>query len=150
MPLCHTRIKTFGEFMELADFFFVNNLSYSQEVLCPKKISELQACYVLQGVIWRVEQDDDWSSQGLKQASYDVAKMFGVNHKKIVMAVLFAAIMGKKCGLPLFDSTAILGKDRTRARLLGAMSFLGGLSEKKRVALKKVWDAQDCSKIWLE
>ena len=28
MPLCHTRIKTFGEFMELCYCFFVNHLAY--------------------------------------------------------------------------------------------------------------------------
>ncbi|MGH2638420.1 MAG: glutamate--tRNA ligase, partial [Rhabdochlamydiaceae bacterium] len=30
MPLCHTRIKTFAEFIELCSFFFVNHLPYTQ------------------------------------------------------------------------------------------------------------------------
>jgi len=63
--------------------------------------------------------------------------------------LLFASIMGKRQGLPLFDSVAILGKDRTRARFLQAIEFLGGLSKKKGEALKKAWDKeQNCSEIF--
>ena len=29
MPLCHSRIKTFGDFMELCDFFFINHIAYT-------------------------------------------------------------------------------------------------------------------------
>ena len=52
--------------------------------------------------------------------------------------------MGKLQGPPLFDSFAILGKDRCRARLLKAMEFLGGISNKKMDALKKGWERRDC------
>ena len=36
MPLCHTRIKTFGDFMDLAQFFFINNITYTDALLCPR------------------------------------------------------------------------------------------------------------------
>ena len=39
---------------------------------------------------------------------------------------------------------AVLGKDLTRARLLGAIQFLGGISNKKLVALKKAWEKEEC------
>ncbi len=35
MPLCHTRIKTFGEFMELCSCFFVNHLPYTPAIFAP-------------------------------------------------------------------------------------------------------------------
>ena len=56
------------------------------------------------------------------------------------MPLLFASIMGKVQGPPLFDSVAILGKDRTRARLLKAIEFLGGISNKRAHVLKKAWE----------
>ncbi len=37
MPLCHSRIKTFGEFMELCDFFFINNLRYTPDLFAHKR-----------------------------------------------------------------------------------------------------------------
>jgi len=38
----------------------------------------------------------------------------------------------------------ILGKDRTRARFLKAIEFLGGISNKKVDILKKAWEQRDC------
>ena len=142
MPLAHTRIKTFGEFMELCDFFFINHLNYTQELLTPKKIDEQTAASYLQVIIWELEKLEDWSGKGMESASHTVAEKFSIHHKKVMMALLFGAIMGKKQGPPLFDSVTILGKDVTRARLLGAISFLGGISNKKLATLKKEWEAK--------
>lgn len=145
MPLCHTRIKTFGEFMELCDFFFINHLPYTEELFSPKKIGAEQAASMLQAVIWSLEGKEDWGSSSVEQTSHEIAKLFGVNHKKVVIPLLFAALMGKKQGPPLFHSVQILGKDRTRARLLNAIFFLGGLSKKKTESLKVMWDQGDCT-----
>jgi glutamyl-tRNA synthetase len=144
MPLCHSRIKTFAEFIELADFLFINNLKYTGELFTHKEVSFEQACLILQTMIWHMDEHENWGSSGIEQASRDVAAAFGVNHKKVVMPLLFASIMGKTQGLPLFGSVGLLGKDRTRARLLRAMEFMGGVSNKKSEALKKSWEKRDC------
>lgn len=147
MPLCHTRIKTFGEFMELCAFFFINHLHYTEELLTPKKITPEQAASILQTVIWALEERENWGSEALENTSHEVAKAFGVNHKKVVIALLFATIMGKKQGPPLFLSAKLLGKERARARLLNAIHFLGGLSKRKTTALKELWDQRSCSSL---
>lgn len=139
IPLCHTRIKTFGEFMELCYFFFVNHLDYSQELLTPKQIPPEQAASVLQVIIWSLEAQEDWGSQALAKASHEAASLFELNHKKVIMPLLFASLTGKKQGPPLFDSAQILGKDRTRARFLQAINFLGGLSNKQMHHVKELW-----------
>ncbi|MCH9633546.1 MAG: Glutamate--tRNA ligase [Chlamydiae bacterium] len=139
MPLCHTRIKTFGEFFELCDFFFVNHLPYSEKFLCPKGITPEQTCYILQTILWYLEQNDDWSRDNFFAGSKEIATFFGINHKKIVIPVLYATLTGKHTGPPLFDSATLLGKDKTRARFLKAMEFLGGLSNKKLQQLQKFW-----------
>lgn len=144
MPLIHSRIKTFGEFIELCDFFFINNLKYTHELFSVKDLNHEQACYILQAHIWHMDRNENWGSTGMNQASRDIANIFGVNHKKTIMPLLFGSLMGKTQGPPLFDSTALLGKDRVRARLLRSIEFLGGISNKKAEALKKAWDKQDC------
>lgn len=143
MPLCHTRIKTFGEFIELCGFLFVNHIPYSTELLCPKGITPEQSCMVLQILLWYLEKNDDWSRDNFFEGSKVVAQFLNVNHKKVIMPILFGALTGKHTGPPLFDSTTLLGKDRTRARFLGAMEFLGGLSNKKIQHLQKSWENQD-------
>jgi glutamyl-tRNA synthetase len=95
-------------------------------------------------MIWSLDEQEDWSGSGFEKASHKVSDTFGIHHKKIVIPLLFAAIMGKTQGPPLFDSVALLGKDRTRARLLGAIELLGGISNKKIDLLKKGWGKRNC------
>lgn len=144
MPLCHSRIKTFGDFMDLCDFFFINNLRYSKELFAIKGMTPEQISMILQAMIWHMDSNENWTSSGVNQASRDIAEIFGINHKKIIMPALFTSLMGKLQGPPLFDSAEILGKDRTRARLLNSIEFLGGISKKKLDAFKKDWDKKDC------
>ena len=144
MSLCRVRMKTFADFMDLCDFFFINHLKYTQELFSPKKISVEKVTYLLQFVLWSMEESEKWGKDGIEEASHIVADLFSVNHKKIVMPLLFAAIMGKQHGPPLFESVEILGKERTRARLLTSIAFLGGVSNKKMAKLKKAWDNRDC------
>ncbi|MBS0628833.1 MAG: glutamate--tRNA ligase [Verrucomicrobia bacterium] len=145
MSLCHTRIKTFAEFIELCSFFFINHLPLTQENLCPKGTPPDQVAAMLQTIIWSMEEQENWGKEGFDTASRKVAEVFKVNHKKVIIPILFTAITGKQQGPPLFDSVGILGKDRTRARLLQAIEFLGGISNKKMAQLVKGWKAGDCS-----
>ena len=139
MPLCHTRIKNFGEFMELCAFFFVNNITYSKELLCPNKISEEHAAFLLQSIVWSLDEQEDWGKQGIEVASRTAAEIFGINHKKVMIPILYGSLTGKHFGPPLYDSVEILGKDRTRARFLRSIEFLGGISNKKMDLLQKAW-----------
>lgn len=147
MPLVHTRIKTFGEFMELCSFFFVNTIPLTKELLTPKNISEEAAASIIQCVIWSLDENEAWGKQGLYETSKEVAKAFNVNHKKVIMPILFTTITGKHFGPPLFDSVEILGKDRTRARFMQAIDFLGGISKKKNQSLAKGWASRSCEEI---
>ncbi len=140
MPLVHKRIKTFGDFIQLCDFFFINDLNITLESLCPKNCTAETVSYLLQAMIWEMDALEDWTGDGFEKASCKVAEVFEVNYKKVVMQALFVAIMGKTQGPPLYASVTLLGKDRTRARLMQAIETLGGISNKKSVALKKSWD----------
>lgn len=144
MPLCHTRIKTFGEFIELCGFLFMNHLPLTEELLCPKGKSPELTCAIIQTIIWYLEENDDWSRDNFFEASKFIAEQFELNHKKIIIPILYGALTGKPQGPPLFDSATLLGKDRTRARLLKAMEFLGGLSNKKLQHLQKCWQKKEC------
>jgi glutamyl-tRNA synthetase len=147
MPLVHTRIKTFGDFMHLCDFFFINELKITPELLCPKNTPpETTSCF-LQTMIWSMDEQEDWTGVGLEKASHEAAEIFGLHHKKVIIPTLFAAIMGKSQGPPLFDSVTLLGKDRTRVRIMAAIEMLGGVSNKKMDQLKKGWVKKNCREL---
>ena len=140
MPLVHSRMKNFGDFISLADFLFINHLPYTTELFTVPGIEAHQSAAMLQAMIWSMDEQENWQSSGIQKASKDVAERFQVNHKKVIMPLLFAAVQGKKHGLPLFQSGELLGKDRLRARLLLSIQFLGGISGKKMDHLKKGWE----------
>jgi glutamyl-tRNA synthetase len=147
MPLCHARIKTFADFFDLCNFFFINHIPYTEELLTPGKITKEIASYALQIMILSMDAQQNWQKSGFETASRETAEFLQLHHKKNIMSLLFAAIMGKQSGPPLFDSINILGKDRTRARLLNSIEFLGGISNKKLELLTKAWDRKDSSLI---
>ena len=141
MPLAHSRMKNFGDFIELADFLFINHLPYSEALFEVPGVSKTKVAAIYQAIIWEMDKSENWAGSGMNEASRKVAELFGVNHKKVVMPLLFACIMGKRHGLPLFDSVELLGKDRMRVRLLQSMDFNGGLSSKKTDLVKKAFDS---------
>lgn len=143
MPLCHTRMKNFGEFMELASFFFTRTLPFSQELLTPGQLSAQQSALLLQTMIWEMDQREDWSKEGFEAASQLLSTLFPVRYKKEVIPLLFVALTGKPRGLPLFRSVAILGKERTRARLLEAIAYLGGISGKRERGLREIFEGKE-------
>ncbi|MBI3508868.1 MAG: glutamate--tRNA ligase [Chlamydiia bacterium] len=147
MPLVHTRIKTFADFMQLCDFFFINDLKHTPELLCGKHSSPEAMSCMLQAIIWSLDEQEDWSGAALEKASHEVAESFGVHHKKVLIPALFATIMGKLQGPPLYDSVTLLGKDRTRVRLMQAIESLGSISNKKMDLLKKCWEKKNCREL---
>jgi glutamyl-tRNA synthetase len=148
MPLIHTRLKTFGDFIKICDFFFINDLQLTVELLTSKHVQPELAAALLQCLIWNLDEREDWSGQALEAASHHVAEGFGVHHKKVFIPLLFAAIMGKHSGPSLYESVTLLGKDRTRVRLLQAIETLGGISNKKMDQLKKSWERGQCKELF--
>lgn len=147
MPLCHTRIKTFAEFMELCSFFFITHLGYSDALFQIGSLSKEKLAYLLQAVIWSLDEQENWGRDGIAQASKQIAEIFGVHHKKVMIPLLYACFTGKLQGPPLFDSVDLLGKDRSRARLLNSIEFLGGISSKKLDSLTKAWAVRDAKEL---
>ena len=143
MPIVHSRIKTFGDFFDLCDFLFKNNIIYTEELLCPKKIDKTLSASIIQMIIWYLDEEQKWDGKTLEKASHEIAAYLDLNHKKIVMPILFGSVMGKKFGPPLFSSSEILGKEKLRARFLDAIEFLGGISNKKMKILNECWKKKD-------
>ena len=61
MPLCHSRIKTFGDFMDLFDFLFINHIRYTDSLFEVKELSKEQRSYLLQSIIWRLDELENCS-----------------------------------------------------------------------------------------
>lgn len=148
MPLVHTRIKTFGEFFELCDFFFVHKLHYTKELLCPRSLSEDHSAMALTLFLWGLDISGNWQRDGIEESAKNMQTLTGLHFKKEVIPILFATFMGKHQGPPLYDSVALLGPHIARARIMAAIEFLGGVSNKKLSLLSSGWEDKDCKSLF--
>lgn len=144
MPLIQTRIKTFGDFMDLCGFFFVNHLHYTNDLLCPKGLHQEEVSLVLQTLIWELDKRENWGRSGIEEAVRSIVEQFDLNLKKELIPILYATFTGKNQGPPLFDSIDLLGQHKARARVLEAIAFLGGISNKKLKDLESAYRTGDC------
>lgn len=144
MPLIQTRIKTFGDFMDLCGFFFINHLHYTQELLCPKGLQPEEVAFILQTLIWELDKGEDWGRGGIENVVKVLVDLFDLNLKKEIIPILYATFTGKSQGPPLFDSIDLLGQHKARARVLEAIAFLGGISNKKLKDLESGYRSGDC------
>ena len=145
MPLAHSRITNFSNFIELFDFMFTSNLKYTEEMFVFKDITKEKSSVVLYVFMILMEKLDTLQKESVEKLSHEVADLFQINHKKVVIPLLFAAIMGKLFGPPLYASCEILGKDRVRARLLKVLEFLNEMSNKKIAKIQKQLEKNDLS-----
>ena len=147
MPLVQTRIKTFSEFMQLCYFFFVNELEYTHALLCPKDIAPDLAIALLQCFLWSLEEKELWTKPHIEEATKELATLFDVHLKKVLIKLLYGCFTGKHTGPPLFASIELLGEHKGRARILQAIEFLGGISQKSLSRLQENWRKKDLKPI---
>ena len=140
MPLVYNRIKTFGDFISLCDFFFVNDIEYSPSLFVFKdSYNQDDVKKLCQIMVHEIDTAVDFERDYFFKVSKMLSKYLGFNHKKIIMPILFASIMGRHQGPPFFDSLVLLGKDRARVRFLKVIEFFEGLSIKKNAEIISDW-----------
>ena len=66
---------------------------------------------------------DEWAPAPVEAALRSLQDALGLKLRKFV-SVLYVAVMGAPRGIPLFDSVALLGRERTLARLRAARAKL--------------------------
>lgn len=105
LPLVVERMKTLGEFMPLASFFFAPPSEYEKE--CDQTIID---------ELFQALSSCEWTHQAMEQAVRDCAAKHDWKAKDVFMQ-LRLAVTGKTVGPPLLESMELLGKDMTLQRL---------------------------------
>ncbi len=114
-PLVQSRIETLGQFGDMADFFFKDDVMPPQDVFVPKKrtleetllfAAELLA--VLEAVDWTTEAIDAVLRTLLTEKEWSVKEGF---------MLLRAILTGKTASPPLLESLVVFGKARSLDRV---------------------------------
>jgi len=127
MPLIQERARKLAEVPELTDFFFVDKLDYDPALLIGKKMtgdSSLQALEVSQQ---RLDQLVSFDEDSLEALLRPLAEELGLKTGQL-FGTLRVAVTGRTAAPPLFQTMAVLGKERCLARVNTALGKLRQLS----------------------
>lgn len=126
VPIIKERIKLLSDIWKIADFFFTDGeLDCPPELLMGKKFADdpRRAAQALEQVTARIEHLDGWSHEALEAAIRPLAEEMGLKTGEL-FGVIRVAVTGKTATPPLFETMAILGRERTLACLRSAASRL--------------------------
>ncbi|WP_239396014.1 glutamate--tRNA ligase [Frankia sp. CiP3] len=123
-PLAQTRLVLLSEILELVDFLFLDEPAIDEAAWA--KAMKDGAAALLTATIDAYSPlagGPEWDAATLKARLEDVAVAHGLKLGK-AQAPVRVAVTGRSVGLPLFESVAVLGPDRTLARLRAAHTRL--------------------------
>jgi glutamyl-tRNA synthetase len=122
-PLVQERIKTFNDVVQVADFFFAEQLApYDVNELIPQKGDLAMAAKSLERA--RVDLEaNDFTHDSLDLALRASAKELGVKAGQMFQPIR-VAVCGRKNAPPLFETLAVLGRDRSLSRIDAALELI--------------------------
>jgi glutamyl-tRNA synthetase len=125
-PLIQERIKTLNDAVEMTDFIFEEEISYDAQELIGKKMDAAGSLIALERTVATLARLDGFDTQTLESALRGLADELGLKAGQL-FGIIRVATTGKTVAPPLFGTLAILGRERSLARLREAEEKLRGL-----------------------
>ncbi|MBI2856992.1 MAG: glutamate--tRNA ligase [Chloroflexi bacterium] len=123
-PLVQERAKKLSECADLADFFFVEELVYDPCLLLAKDASEDMVLGALKAALGRLRSIEAFDAATLEGILRPLALELGVK-TGLLFGALRTATTGRTAAPPLFQTMAVLGKERCLRRIEAAIAKLG-------------------------
>jgi glutamyl-tRNA synthetase len=122
-PLIQERIKTLNDAIQLTDFIFEDEISYETESLIGKRMDAPSSLSALvsatEALAGLAPFDEDHIESTLRTLASDLSLKAGQ-----LFGIIRVAISGKAVAPPLFGTLAVLGRERSLARMTGAQRKL--------------------------
>jgi len=123
MPLIQERARTLVEVADLAQFFFVDELDYAPSLLIGKNMNQELAARALDTGQQRLGQLEVFDTESLEAMLRPLAVELGLKTGQL-FGTLRVAVTGRTAAPPLFQTMAVLGKERCLKRIEAALSRL--------------------------
>jgi glutamyl-tRNA synthetase len=124
MPLIRERINTLAEAATYAEFFFIDKLEYEASLLVGKKMTAEDALVALQAAEERLSVLVSFNHNALEDTLRQLAGELGLKTGQL-FSLLRTATTGRNASPPLFETMAVLGKERCLKRIRVAVVRLG-------------------------
>ena len=126
VPLEQERLKTLSEAPDLLSFFFVEQPRYNPIRIIRKGMARDGAREAIARSLKAAEALDEWDAPSLERTYRALANELSLTSGQLFGA-LRVAVTGREAAPPLFDTMAVLGKQRVMSRLRAADGFLGAM-----------------------
>lgn len=123
LALIQERAKTLAEVPQLADFFFLDDLQYDVGLLLKGKLDEKSATGAITIAWQKLGELATWDAATLEGALRSVATELNLGTGEF-FGLLRIAITGRTAAPPLFQTMAVLGKEKCLKRLQMALQAL--------------------------
>ena len=116
MSLLQERAKTLSEIPQLADFFFLDELQYDTDLLLKKGIDAKSAVATIAIAIEKLKVLEIWDIDSLEGMLRPLAADLNLSTGKF-FGLLRIATTGRTAAPPLFQTMAVLGREKCLRRL---------------------------------
>lgn len=123
VPLVRERMKRLSDAAAVVDFIFKDDIVYEPGLLVPKGIDREQTRAALVAGREALSELDGWNAEALEARLRSLAEQLGLKTGQLFGA-LRVAISGRTAAPPLFQTMAVLGRERTLARVAKAVELL--------------------------
>jgi len=123
LSLVQERARTLAEVAELTQFFFVDELDYEPELLIGDKMNRESAIQALKAAQQKLTPLSAFDAGSLEGVLRPLAAELGLKTGQL-FGVLRVAVTGRTAAPPLFQTMAVLGKERCLKRIEAALQRL--------------------------
>ncbi len=125
VPLIRERIITLKDAAAYADFFFLDQLEYDSAKLIGKKMTEETTLKALKGAENKLSSLASFNTASLEDTLRHLADDLGIKTGELFNP-LRVATTARDAAPPLFETMAVLGKERCLKRIIAALTKLAG------------------------
>jgi glutamyl-tRNA synthetase len=123
LSLIQERAKTLAEVPQLADFFFLDELGYDTGLLLKGKLDAKSATRGITIASQKLEQTPTWDAATLEGILRSLATELNLRPGEL-FGLLRVAITGRTAAPPLFQTMAVLGKEKCLKRFRMTLQLL--------------------------
>jgi glutamyl-tRNA synthetase len=123
VPLIQERARTLAEVSQLADFFFLDELQYNTNQLLNSGVDDKSAIQAIEATLQGLETVKVWDATSLEGVLRPLATELNLSTGKL-FGLLRVAMTGRTAAPPLFQTMAVLGKEKCLKRLSTALHRL--------------------------
>jgi glutamyl-tRNA synthetase len=123
LALVQDRARTLADVPDLTDFFFTSSLEYKLELLIGKKMDNESTLKALQASRQRLEATSGFGEDALEGVLRPLAEELDLKAGQL-FGIIRVAVTGRTAAPPLFQTMAVLGREKCLRRLAEAAARL--------------------------